>query len=423
VYRNYPPQTAPFTQNAPMPLNTPNQILISGGGIAGLTLAYWLLRAGMTPVIVEKSPHLRTGGYMIDFWGLGYDVCARMGLRERLLEIGYDISELRLVDAKGHRKTALRTDSIRKALGGRYVSLLRGELVLELQRALAGNVEILFGDCVKTLTHVDTGIVVEFERAPARPFRAVVGADGVHSNIRRLVFGADPLYECPLGYHVAAFIVENYPHRDECVYVSRTLPGRQVVRCTLRDGRCVFFIVMAAELAEGGALESPAEQKSSIRDVITAMQWEAPEIAAALEKSAGLYVDRVSQIRMPGWSRGRIVLVGDAAYCPSFLAGEGASFGMAGAYILAGELAASRGNIESAFLLYEQRLKPFLDRKQRAALRLGSWFAPRTRPGLLIRNVLTRLAATAALSSFILRPMVSDMLVLPDYRWPLVSLQ
>jgi 2-polyprenyl-6-methoxyphenol hydroxylase-like FAD-dependent oxidoreductase len=394
-----------------------SNILISGGGVAGLTLAYWLASAGFTPVIVETSPQLRIGGYMIDFWGIGYTVAERMGLQERLREIGYDIREIRLVDGRGHRKTALTIDSMREALGDRYLSSLRGELVRELYRTLGDRAEVIFGDRVKSLTPSEQGVVAEFEQGPARRFDAVVGADGVHSSVRRLVFGADAQFEMPLGYSVAAFTADSYPHRDEGVYLSRTIPGRQIVRCTLRNGRSVFFIVVTSELTDGRSLESQGEQKSCITDAIAGTRWEEPEIAAAIERCDDFYFDSVCQIRMPAWSRGRVVLLGDAAYCPSLLAGEGASFAMAGAYILAGELASSDGQVESAFWLYEQRLKGFIERKQRAALRLGGWFAPRTRFGLLIRNELTRLAATSALSNLILRPMVADDLRLPDYPW------
>src|SRR5262249_35809177 len=149
---------------------------------------------------------------------------------------------------------------------------------------------------------------------------------------------------------------------------------------------------------------SLSEQRACLVEAISGMRWEVPDIVTALERCDDLYFDSVCQIRMPAWSRGRVAFVGDAAYFPSLLAGEGASLAMAGAYVLAGELAAAGDEIESAFALYEQRLKPFIDRKQRTALRLGGWFAPRTRVGLLVRNELTRLAATSALSSLIMHP-------------------
>ena len=270
-------------------------ILISGGGIAGQALAYWLVRAGVAPVIVEAASELRTGGYMIDFWGVGYGVSERMGLNERLREIGYDIREIRLVDGRGHRKAVLTTDSMREALGGRYVSLLRGELVRELHRMLYNGVEVIFGDRVRSLAQGKQGVVVEFERGPARQFDAVVGADGVHSSVRRLEFGTDADFEAPLGYSVAAFTANSYPHRDEGVYLSRTIPGRQVVRCTLRGARSVFFIVLNSELTNGRSLDTPAEQRRCIVDAISGMRWEGSAIVAALEHCDDLYFDSVAR--------------------------------------------------------------------------------------------------------------------------------
>jgi len=392
-------------------------ILISGGGVAGLTLAYWLVRAGVKPVIVESSPQLRTGGYMIDFWGVGYTVAERMGLCADLHRLGYDIREIRLLDEVGHSEAVLSTDSLREALGGRYVSLLRGDLVWELYAALEDSAEIIFGDRVTKLRRCDHGVLAEFERQPARVFDAVVGADGIHSNVRELAFGAQTGFVRSLGYWAAAFTAEGYEHRDPGVYLSRTVPGRQVVRCTLRGTSSVFFIVLADEVMNNRLIGSPQDARGFLAEALSGMGWEVPAIIAALERSEDLYFDSVCQIHMPTWSTGPIVLLGDAAYCPSLLAGEGASFAMAGAYVLAGELAASGGEPERAFRAYERHLKAFMDRKQRSALRLGGWFAPRTRLGLVIRNQLTRLAGIPGASNLLLKPMVADRLSLPSYPW------
>jgi 2-polyprenyl-6-methoxyphenol hydroxylase-like FAD-dependent oxidoreductase len=184
----------------------------------------------------------------------------------------------------------------------------------------------------------------------------------------------------------------------------------------LRDARSVFFIALTAELTNGRSLGLRSEQKRCIVDAISNMGWEVDDIISALECCDDLYFDSVCQIRMPAWSRGRVVLLGDAAHCPSLLAGEAASLAMAGAYILAGELALSGGETRTAFWQYEQRLKPILEREQRAARRLGGWFIPRMRFGLMVHNELTRLAATSALSNLVVRP-TSDDLHLPDYPW------
>jgi 2-polyprenyl-6-methoxyphenol hydroxylase-like FAD-dependent oxidoreductase len=392
-------------------------VLVSGAGIAGPTLAYWLLRAGMEPIIVEASPELRTGGYMIDFWGLGFAVAEAMGLGPRLREIGYAMRELTLVDEAGRITARLMTDAMRNAIGERYVSLLRGDLARELDRSIHGQVEVIFGNEITFLAQDADGVQVGFAHGAPRRFDLVIGADGVHSNVRRMIFGREDSFEIGLGYSFAAFSARNYPHRDELTYVSRTIPGRQVVRCTLRDGSTVFFMVLASELTANYPVSTTSAQKRCLIDAFRDIGWEGREIVEAVNDATDLYFDSVSQVHMPAWSRGRVALVGDAAYCPSLLAGEGSSFAMAGAFQLAGELLAAGGDHMRAFLAYEWRFKPFLDRKQRSARRLGAWFAPRTHLGLFVRNQITRLATVPGFSNLIVEPIVANELRLPQYTW------
>lgn len=371
-------------------------------------MAYWLDRAGMTPVIVEAAPAVRTGGYMIDFWGLGFSVAEAMGLGERLREIGYVIHELKLLDGHGRVTTRLAVDAIMGATNDRYVSVLRGDLARELNRVVSDRVETLVGNTVTSVSQDRGGVDVTFSHAPPRRFDLVIGADGLHSSVRTLVFGPEDNFALPLGYRFAAFTAADYPHRDELAYVSRTVPGRQIVRCTLRDARTVFFMIVASELING---------PSALAGLYADIGSEAGEIIEAIERSDDLYFDTVSQVHMPTWSRGRVALIGDAAYCPSLLAGEGSSFAMAGAYLLAGELASAGRHYGQAFQMYEQRFRPFIDHKQRAARRLGGWFAPRTQTGLFVRNQLTRLAAIPGLSSLLVGPMVAHDLPMPAYQW------
>jgi 2-polyprenyl-6-methoxyphenol hydroxylase-like FAD-dependent oxidoreductase len=392
-------------------------VLVSGAGIAGPTLAYWLLRAGMEPTIVETAPEPRTGGYMIDFWGLGFEVAEAMGLDRRLREIGYVMRELTLVDEEGRPTARLATDAMREASGGRYVSVLRADLARELYRSIADRVDVIFGNEITTLSQDAEGVDVGFARGAPRRFDLVIGADGVHSNVRRLIFGRDDSFAIELGYSCAAFSARYYPHRDELTAVSRTTPGRQIVRCTLRDGSTVFLMVLASELTANYPTTTIGAQKRCLIDAFHDIGWEGGEILEALRDATDLYFDSVSQVHMPAWSRGRVALVGDAAYCPSLLAGAGSSFAMAGAYQLAGELVAAGGDHARAFQAYESRFKPFLDAKQRAARRLGGWFAPRTHLGLFVRNQITRLAGVPGFSNLFVGPIVAHELRLPRYIW------
>jgi 2-polyprenyl-6-methoxyphenol hydroxylase-like FAD-dependent oxidoreductase len=387
------------------------RVLIVGAGVAGPTLAYWLLRAGMIPTLLESAPTLRTGGYMIDFWGPGYVVADRMGLLPRLREIGYAIRELRIVDRLFRPSVTVGAKALQGPFGDRFVSVLRGDLAQLLYHSLNGEVETLFGNEVRSLAQHDGAVDVELARGETRRFDLVIGADGLHSRVRHLMYGAGCTLEHDLGYQVAAFTADNSPYRDELVYVTRTVPGRQLARCALRDGRTVFFMIMASELIAKFDVTSVAHQKCALADVFADIGSEGGAVLRALDSCDDLYFDAVSQAHVPRWSSGQIALVGDAAYGPSFLAGEGASLAMAGAYVLAGELATA-ANTGSAFANYERRFKPYVERKQRQAVRMGSWFAPRSWPGVWLRNRVTSLASLGAFSKLLLGGFMGDDLSL-----------
>jgi len=171
------------------------RVLISGAGIAGPTLAYWLARHGMTPTIVEKAPRLRTGGYVVDFWGAGFDVARRMNLLPELLGAGYAIREIREVDREGRRLSGFPASSFARVAGGGFTSLPRGDLAAAIFRALPDTVETIFGDAVGRLEQTAEEVRVTFEHHGARTFDAVVGADGLHSRVRELAFGPERRFE------------------------------------------------------------------------------------------------------------------------------------------------------------------------------------------------------------------------------------
>ena len=364
--------------------------MISGLGIAGPTLAYWLHHRGFSPTVIERSPAPRTGGYMIDFWGVGFDVAERMGLVTVLQRDGYRLNELRLVDRRGRRIIGVDVRVFAQALGRRFVSLPRGDLAHRIYEQIAGDVETIFGDSITSATEDAEGLEVAFERGGARRFDLLVGADGLHSNVRRLMFGPDTTFEQYLGYYTAAFSAAGYPHRDEGAYVSYALPGRQIARYALRDGRSAFFFVFAREAPLAIEPHDVEAQRRLLREEFSGTGWECDDILAAMDGASDLYFDAVAQTRMREWWRGRTALVGDAAYCPSLLSGQGCALGMAGAYVLAEALARQPHDHGSAFAEYQRQFKPFLDRKQDAAARFAGWFAPRTPFRLWLRNLATR---------------------------------
>ena len=217
-----------------------------------------------------------------------------------------------------------------------------------------------------------------------------------------------------LGYRVAAFEAGRYRPRNELVYIIRGAPGRQVGRFALHDDRTLFLFIFDG----GGEPEANgvAAQRAILRKAFEGDGWELPRILAALDTCNELYFDRVSQIRMDAWSQGRIALVGDAAFCVSLLAGQGSALAVTAAYVLAGELATSPGRPQAAFRRYEDRLRPFIHAKQRAAERFAAAFVPRTRPGVFFRNQVIKTFRVPAIARIAIGRDIRDQLELPQYH-------
>lgn len=394
-------------------------VVISGAGIAGPTLAFWLKAAGFEPTLIEQSASLRVGGYVVDFWGLGYDIAERMGLIGEINRIGYHVQEMRIVGDGGQRLAGFGTKVFSELTGGRYSTLQRSDLSRMLFERIKGRTEIIFGDEIVELEEQRDNVRVELKQAGQRRFDMVIGADGLHSVVRRLAFGPQSRFEKHLGYLVAAFEVGGYRPRDKDVYLLYGQPGRMVGRFTLRDDRTLFLFVFATDRTYLHV--TLGQQKAMLRDVYSSGAWECPKILDELDRTNELYLDSVSQIIMPNWSRGRVALVGDAAFCVSLLAGQGSALAMISAYVLAGELAASHGKYRQAFARYETLLRDFIGAKQRGAERFAGAFAPRTRIGLSFRNFVISAFAIPGLARLAVGRDIADAMRLPDYPWPLLD--
>ncbi len=395
-----------------------NTVLISGLGVAGPTLAFWLRAAGFKPTIIEHAPALRTGGYVIDFWGLGYDIAELMGIGNGLNHQGYRIREMRIVDDRGKRVAGFGTSVFVELTDGRYVTIARSALSRLLTEKIDPGTEMIFGDEIQRLQQSEDCVEVELERHGNRKFDLVVGADGLHSKVRRLAFGPQDRFEKRLGYLVAAFETTGYRPRDEDVYVMFSDPGRMVGRVALRDDQTLFLFVFKVDAAESASLPDLSGQKAMLRAKFGDEMWECSQILHALERTNELYFDRVSQIRMPRWSQGRIALVGDAAYCVSLMAGQGSALAMTGAYVFAGELAKSLGDHRQGFANYEKVLRSFIETKQRGAERFAGAFAPKTGWGLFLRNQIIKAAAFPGVARLTFGRDIIDRLRLPEYPWP-----
>lgn len=385
------------------------RIAISGAGVAGTALAHWLHRTGHTPTLIEQAPAFRSGGYMIDFWGVGYTVAQRIGIEEQILHAGYQIESVRSVDTDGKVIAALDTNVFRRLLGQDFTSLARGDLAAVIHATIADKVEMIYGDSITAIDQHADGIRLSFAHAGPREFDLVIGADGLHSNVRRLAFGPDSDFEHYLGCKVAAAVVDGYRPRDELAYVTHAAPGRQVSRVALRDDRTLALFVFR------DASPDISDPKAQLHNRFADVGWECPKLLAALNGQIDdLYFDVVSQVRMNRWSRGRVLLIGDAAGCISLLGGEGTGLAITEAYVLAGELHRAGGDHLRAFDAYEARLRPLIEAKQSNAQRLLGFFATRTRFGLWFRNLALR-AMNLRMLTHLFAGAVRDDFDLPDY--------
>lgn len=387
------------------------RVLVVGAGIAGPTFAYWLQRFGHEITLVEHAPRLREGGYVVDFWGAGFDVADRMGIVPRLMAKGHHVREAREVSGGGRRISHFDPRRVVGLSGGRYVTIGRSDLSRAIYDATHGQVEAVFGDTVASLNDDGDRVHVEFEHAASREFDLVIGADGLHSRIRRLAFGPEEEFERSLGITVAAFDVPGYRPRDELVAVMHTEVDHQVLRLALHDDATMFCVMFRYEGEV--PLDDVGAQQDLLRGCLGGVGWEVPAILERMPQARTFYMDRASQIRMPSWSRGRVALIGDAGAAPSLLAGQGSALAMVEAYVLAYELHAAHGDHRAAFAAYERRLAQLVSDKQDGAIGMVAAFVPRNGPLLLLRNVVFGLMTIPPIAKMAVGRSLIDPIRLP----------
>jgi len=391
------------------------KVAINGAGIAGTALAYWLSNMGHEVLLVERAPALRSGGYILNLWGVGYDAVEKMGLLPALLELKYETDELRMVDSDGRTRGGYPSRVLQNLANERIATLARGDIAAAIHGLLDGRVETVFGDSIATIEDDGVRAHIGFEHGPHREVDLVIGADGLHSKIREIAFGTEKQFEHPMGCHVASFEVAGYRPRDEDLYVAHTAPGRYVARFPIRDDKTLFFMLLRDEYLPDSLPVSESGRKAALKDAFSSMGWECPAILSALDDVDGVYFDSISQIRMEGWTKGRVALIGDAAACPSLIAGEGAGLALAEAYVLAGEIHTHGADLDSALKQYEKRIKPYAARKQRYAESLVPSFVPKTALGVRARDFATLLMRLPMFPRLLMGRYFRDAMELPEY--------
>jgi 2-polyprenyl-6-methoxyphenol hydroxylase-like FAD-dependent oxidoreductase len=372
------------------------RVLISGGGIAGLTLAYWLHHHGLQPTIIEQAPHLRPEGYAIDFAGSGWDVAERMDLIPVLRQQQITTPYFLFKDGTGHTLARLPVSVFRQAFQDKMVQTMRPDLEAALYETIRDTVPIRFSTTIRQIEQFPDHVAVLFNDGAEEAFDLLVGADGAHSNVRRLIFGDERQFAVYLGYYFATFPVPNLEHFEEgaIIYLE---PNRQATVYPDHHGGYTALLVYRA--LDAGHIPT-AQRKPMLADHYRGAGWVIPHMIDAIADTTPIYLDSVTQIRMPGWSDGRVALIGDAAHCLTLVSGQGASTAMGGAYILAEELGKTSDS-RAAYAAYERRVRPFVEDKQRKAARFAKTFVPGSRLGVQLSYLTMKLMFTPLLARFI----------------------
>ncbi|SDO81490.1 2-polyprenyl-6-methoxyphenol hydroxylase [Streptomyces sp. cf386] len=365
------------------------KVLISGAGVAGPALAFWLNRYGFAVTVVEKADALRGGGYPIDVRGTALEVVRRMGILPRLQDAHIDLRRLTFLDGDGKEVASVNPHTLTGGVPGRDLEVRRGELTDALYAAVRDDVEFLFNDSIDTLDQSSGhGVDVTFRGGSSRTFDMVFGADGLHSRTRELLFGPEGQFHRYLGYCFAGFTLRNTFGLSRELMMWNT-PGRAAALYAVGDNDDVHALLnFARPEAPFAAFRNPEAQRDLVTAVFADAGWEVPGMLAAMRDADDLFFDGVSQIRMPRWSSGRIALVGDAAYAPSFLTGQGSSLALVGAYMLAGSLA-DRDHA-AGFTAYEHSTRAFVTVNQEQVGEGDAALFPTTARALKQRNDMLR---------------------------------
>ncbi len=340
-----------------------NRVLVAGASVAGPALAHWLRRRGAEVTVVERASRLRPGGQAVDARGVAKEVIKRMGLDAAVRAARTDTAGAYTVDADGN---VLETFSAEDDGGDGYIAdieILRGDLSQVLYDDTRDGVEYLFGDRIAELTQDADGVDVTFAGGDRRRFDLVVGADGLHSALRAMVFGPREQFVRHLGLVLAFYSVPNEFGIDRWMLDYQDQGRSAGLRPLKDDTRAMAMLSFPSADFEVDYRDIEA-QKSLLRERMAGLGWLTPRILAHLDDTPDFYLDQVAQVVMDRWSHGRVGLIGDAAFCASPMSGAGTGLALVGAYLLAGELAAAGWDPEAGFAAYETRMRPYVEANQ-----------------------------------------------------------
>ena len=395
---------------------TNRTMLISGGSIAGPALAYWLHRHGFAVTVVEQAPALRPGGQAVDLRGVARDVVERMGLMAPVRADSIDERGIAFVNRAGRRIAVMPADLFGGEGTVAEIEIMRGDLTRILFEATRDSTEYLFGDRITELTQGDDGVKVVFAGGTTRSFDLVVGADGVHSGVRALAFGPEPDYLRHLGAYTAFYTVPDPGDLDHWFLMHNAPGGRVAGIRPERGGTAKAMLSFTSPPLRYDRADVHAQQRI-LADAFAGVGWRVPALLDAMWDAPDFYFDTICQVHVDRWWRGRVALIGDAGYCGSPLSGLGTSTSLVGAYVLAGELAATPDDHQAAFARYQREMRDYVVECQKLPPGGVRGFAPQSRVVISLRNLSTRLMTAWPMRTLVAKQFQkADRITLKDYR-------
>jgi 2-polyprenyl-6-methoxyphenol hydroxylase-like FAD-dependent oxidoreductase len=378
------------------------RVVVVGAGIAGLATALRLRRSGWEVLVVERAPGRRSGGYMVNLVGTGYDAAERLGLLSALAERGLGWFTSILVRADGSRKFTVPSEIAQAAIGARALTVFRGDLESALFEAVDGEVAFRFGTTVSAVEQDADGVVVGLSDGTSERADLLVGADGLHSGVRATVFGPEEDVRVDMRHVVGAFPLDRLPEDvPEGAGTTFIGPGRTAAVVNLGPERSSVFFTYRCEDPDAELARGPVR---SLTSAFGDLGGGVPDALHALAADPGaVYFDSVSQVVMERWSRGRVVLVGDAAWCVTLFAGYGAALALDGADRLGAALEEAGADVPAALARWEEGLRPEVGRRQALARRGMAQFAPPSRAHVWIRDLTMRAVTLPGVRGLVIR--------------------
>lgn len=378
------------------------RVIIVGAGVAGLAAAWWLQRIGWQPVVLERAADLRDAGYMMGLSGPGLEIARRMGLMQQLQKAACVINENVYRDRRGRELLRLRYREFLQDLP--YLALRRTALVQALYDAVAPTVKVHFSTEAEAIEAQGDQVMVRASTGETLTGDFLIGADGFRSSVRRHAFGPDASFFKPLGYRFAAYDLDDRLHLG-VDFLSFTGPGHIAEYYTLHDGRLAALHVWCSK--ENGLV--PADRRwPLIEETFRASHESVLRMVDIAKQETVPIVDDLTLVDMPAWSRGRILLLGDAAHCLTLISGQGAGMGLASAAILSEELA--KAPLADALQRHEARLRPAITRLQDRSRKMGKLFIPATPLAFRLRNLMLRNMPRSWLGRYFLNAVKSEIL-------------